>query len=382
GPHSHTNYPWGWAQCGNAPFKWYKQNTHEGGVHVPMIVHWPAGIDAAQRGTLRRQFVNVADIVPTLYELLGVTPPGVFQGRAQLPVTGHSFAHVLAEPEAPASNRLQYFEMVGSRALVAELDGRCWKAVTRHRKGVPFDEDRWELYDLDADASECDDLAAVEPERLTQLVELWWQEAERYGVLPLDDRTIELFRPQPNDHSVHRRDRRYRYRPPMTPLPVAATPSPGGMAWDLAASVTRGADDEGVLYATGNANSGMSIFVQGGRLVVDYNAFGEHTIVESEREVPVGDAVLSVHLRRLQGFTGTLTLAIDGEACGHVELPLMMMMMSSVGASVGQDHGLPVSDRYDGAFAFGGILHQVDIEVGSRANAEDAAQARMEMARQ
>lgn len=382
GPHSHTNYPWGWAQCGNAPFKWYKQNTHEGGVHVPMIVHWPAGIDAAQRGTLRRQFVNVADIVPTLYELLGVTPPDVFQGRPQLPVTGHSFAHVLAAPEAPASNRLQYFEMAGSRALVAELDGRWWKAVTRHHKGVPFDEDRWELYDLDADASECDDLAEAEPERLAQLVEFWWQEAERHGVLPLDDRTIELFRPQPNDRSVHRRDRRYHYRPPMTPLPVAATPSPGGMAWDLTAIVTRGADDEGVLYATGNGNSGMSIFVQGGRLVVDYNAFGEHTIVESERRVPVGDAVLSVHLRRVQGYTGTLTLGIDGDACGHVELPLMMMMMSSVGASVGQDHGLPVSDRYDGAFAFSGVLHQVDIEVGSRANAEDAAQARMEMARQ
>ena len=116
GPRSHTNYPWGWAQCGNSPFKWYKQNTHEGGVHVPLVVHWPAGIDAAQRCTLRRQFVNVADIVPTIYELIGVTPPEVFQGRAQLPVTGHSFAATLADEQAPATNRLQYFEMAGSRS--------------------------------------------------------------------------------------------------------------------------------------------------------------------------------------------------------------------------------------------------------------------------
>ncbi|MBU2134969.1 MAG: arylsulfatase [Alphaproteobacteria bacterium] len=382
GPRSHTNYPWGWAQCGNSPFKWYKQNTHEGGVHVPMIVHWPAGIDAEHHGTLRRQFVNVADIVPTLYELLGVSPPDVFQGRPQLPVTGHSFAHVLDAPDAPASNRLQYFEMAGSRALVAELDGRWWKAVARHQKGASFDDDRWELYDLEADASECDDLAEAEPERLAQLVALWWQEAERHGVLPLDDRTFELFRQQQNDRSVHRRDRRYRYRPPMSPLPVAAAPSPGGMAWDLAASVTRAADDEGVLYATGNANSGMSIFVQGRRLVVDYNAFGEHTIIESQREVPAGQAVLSVHLRRVKGPTGVLTLAIDGEACGQVDLPLMMTMMSSVGASVGEDHGLPVSDRYHGAYPFSGALHQIDIQLGSRASAEDAAQARMEMARQ
>ena len=193
---------------------------------------------------------------------------------------------------------------------------------------------------------------------------------------------MALFRPQPNDRSVHRKDRRYRYRPPMTPLPVAVTPSPGAKAWDLAASVTRTADDEGVLYATGNANSGMSIFVQDRRLVVDYNAFGAHTIIESQREVPVGQSVLSVHLRRLNGPTGVLTLAIDGEACGQVDLPLMMTMVSSVGASIGEDHGLQVSDRYQGAFAFSGDLHQIDIETGSRASAEDSAQARMEMARQ
>ncbi len=119
GPHSHTNYPWGWAQCGNSPFKWYKQNTHEGGVHVPMIVHAPGRIAAEQAGTKRDQFVNVADIVPTIYDLVGVTPPDTYRGIEQLPVTGHSFASVLDEPSAPATNTLQYFEMSGSRALVA-----------------------------------------------------------------------------------------------------------------------------------------------------------------------------------------------------------------------------------------------------------------------
>ena len=123
GPHSHTNYPWGWAQCGNTPFKWYKQNTHEGGVHVPMVVHWPDGVDADQRGTMRRQFVNVSDIAPTIYDLLGVTPPTVYHGVEQMPVTGHSFASVLADAEAPATNRLQYFEISRSRALMAEHEG-------------------------------------------------------------------------------------------------------------------------------------------------------------------------------------------------------------------------------------------------------------------
>ena len=107
GPHSHTNYPWGWAQCGNSPFKWYKQNTHEGGVHVPMIVHYPDRIAADQRGTNRDQFVYVSDVVPTIYDLLGVTPPQTYRGIEQLPVTGHSFAGVVHVPGAPAPNTVQ-----------------------------------------------------------------------------------------------------------------------------------------------------------------------------------------------------------------------------------------------------------------------------------
>ena len=94
GPHSHTNYPWGWAQAGNTPFKWYKQNTHEGGVHVPLIIHWPEGIEESQNGQLRNQFANVSDIAPSIYELLGITPPDTYKGIEQLPVTGHSFAHL------------------------------------------------------------------------------------------------------------------------------------------------------------------------------------------------------------------------------------------------------------------------------------------------
>ena len=113
GPHSHTNYPWGWAQCGNTPFKWYKQNTHEGGVHVPMIVHWPAGLPAGQRGTKRDQFVNVSDIVPTLYELIGITPPDVRAGRAQLSITGASFAAVLHDPDAAGDEHAAVLRDVG-----------------------------------------------------------------------------------------------------------------------------------------------------------------------------------------------------------------------------------------------------------------------------
>ncbi|MEM7271907.1 MAG: arylsulfatase [Actinomycetota bacterium] len=382
GPNSHTNYPWGWAQCGNSPFRWYKQNTHEGGVHVPLVMHWPAGIDAEQHGTLRSQFVNVSDIVPTVYELLGVTPPEVFNGREQLPVTGHSFASVLGDPAAPATNRLQYFEQFGSRALVVEQDGRWWKAVAKHDPGVPFDDDTWELYDLSADHSECNDLAEAEPAKLAELIDLWFAEADRHGVLPLDDRTIQLFRSRPDDRSPHRTDRRYRYRPPITPIPAQASPSPGGRHWALTASVTRGEGGEGVIWAIGNANSGLSVFVQNGRLVLDYNAFDAHTVVESSIPVPADPATVGVRLVRTDRTVGFAELSIDGEVCGTADLPFMMRMISSIGSSVGQDHGQAVSSRYGAPFPFNGILHEVMIDMAHPTGADTETTARSEMSRQ
>jgi arylsulfatase len=386
GPHSHTNYPWGWAHCGNSPFRWYKQNTHEGGVHVPMVVHWPGGLAADQQGSMRRQFVSVSDITPTIYELLGIAAPEVYRGVQQMPVTGRSFAAVLRDPDAPAANTLQYFENAGSRALIAELDGRWWKAVTKHNQGDDFDTEPWELYDLSADPSECNDLAESEPDRLAQLIELWWAEADDHGVLPLDDRTIELFAAHPSDHSPHRLDRRYSYRPPMSPIPSQASASLGGRAFDLTARVTRAEGDDGAIWATGNENSGMSVFVQGDRLVVDYNAFNNHTVVESTLPVPIGDSTLHVHLERDSPTTGWVEVSIDGEACGREMIPFYMRMVSSVGSSVGSDHGSAVSDRYHAPFRFAGELHEVEVQLPVRRSAEARADAaateRSEMSRQ
>ena len=383
GPHSHTNYPWGWAQAGNTPFKWYKQNTHEGGVHVPMIVHWPAGISPDQRGSLRGQFVNVSDIVPTIYEVLGIAAPDVFKGLEQMPITGHSFASVLGDPGASATNSLQYFEMMGSRALVVNQDGRLWKAVCRHIKDADFDTEPWELYDLSDDASECNDLAASHPDKLQELIGLWWYEAERHGVLPLDDRGIELFGARFRERSPHPPSRRYVYRPPMSPIPGQAAAAIGGRNFDLTARVTRGHGDDGVLWATGTENSGISVFIQNGKLVVDYNAFDDHTVVESDIEVPAGDSTLTARFRRGDGQTGWIEVAIDGVDCGRGDTALFMRMISSVGSSIGYDHGSAVSPRYPAPFPFAGTLHEIVIEVANpRADGAAEAEARAEMSRQ
>ncbi len=376
GPNSHTNYPWGWAQAGNTPFKWYKQNTHEGGVHVPLVVHWPTGI--AARGEKRDQYHHVNDIAPTIYEAIGLTAPTVYRGYEQMPVTGTSMLPTFHDGTAPSAKTVQHNEMMGHRSIYA--DG--WKAVTRHIPGVPFEDDTWELYHVDSDRSECHDLAAEMPERVTELVEQWWEEAEAHGVLPLDDRTIELFGARFRPHSPHREDRHYTYRPPMAPLPAQVGASIGGRSWDLDARIDRPVGANGVLYATGTASSGVSVFIQNDHLVFDYNFFGEHYVVDSEHAVPTGPSVVGVKFRRDDpGASATLT--IDGVDSGTLHIPVLMRIISSMGPSVGSDHGSPVSTRYSDPFPFAGTLDRVDIQLVSvRTDAIAASEAREIMGRQ
>ena len=361
GPHSHTNYPWGWAQAGNTPFKWYKQNTHEGGVHVPLIIHWPEGIEESQNGQLRNQFANVSDIAPTIYELLGITPPKIYKGIEQLPVTGHSFAHLLNNSEAESNNKVQYFEMAGSRAIIAE----GWKAVTRHIQGTDYDEEPWELYDLSSDWSECNDLAESNQSKLKELQELWWDEAHKHGVMPLDDRMIELFGSRFREQSPHLPDRKYVYRPPMSPIPAQAAASIGGRSFDITGKVSFKSGERGVLFAYGTENSGISFFVLNDRLMIDYNAFDDHSIIESEATIPNGEVELKAEFRRL-GKNGTIELFINQEPNGTIEVPLYMRMISSVGASIGFDHGSPVSELYKDSFPYSGKLEELEIQLVAR----------------
>jgi arylsulfatase len=378
GPDSHANYPWGWAQAGNTPFKWYKQNTHEGGVHVPLVVHWPNGV--ADAGSVRHQFQYVTDIAPTIYAAAGIEAPATYRGVDQLRIDGTSLLPTFA-PDAPDGEpRVQYFEMMGHRAIYA--DG--WKAVTRHQPGVGFADDTWELYHLAEDPSECTDLAEAMPAKVEELVALWWDEARDNGVLPLDDRTIELFGARFVDRTPHPPYRRYTYRPPMSPLPPQAAAAIAGRSWNLWASIDRAEGQGGVLYAMGNGNSGLSVFVDGDRLVFDYNCFGDHHVAESTMPVPTGESVVGVRFRRT-GSTAVADVVVDGEPCGSVEIPFVMRIISSVGASVGLDYGAPVSERYDDEFPFAGTLRRVDIELvsASRPDTGDAdADQRASMARQ
>jgi arylsulfatase len=380
GPHSHSNYPWGWSQVGNTPFKFYKQNTHEGGIHVPLIIKWPKGVK--DTGSLRDQFHHVNDIVPTIYEAIGITPPDTYRGLEQMPISGVAMNYTFDDKEVKTRKLVQYYEMVGHRGIYAN----GWKAVTRHTPGVSFDDDVWELYHVEADRSETNDLAKQEPDRLNELIALWWEEAENEGVLPLDDRGLELFGINFKKNSPHPESRKYVYRPPMAPLPSQASAAMGGRSWDMEAVVSRGPAEGGVIYATGTENSGFSFYIFDNHLVFDYNFFGEHLVVRSHSELPIGSSVLTCQLRRT-GKAGYAVLLVNGEEVGRIELPFIMRVISSVGPSVAYDHGSPVAfdyaSRRDG-FPFEGDLESVTITLIETKKDPKVAesQARAEMGRQ
>jgi arylsulfatase len=173
----------------NTPLRRYKQNTHGGGIRDPLVISWPNGL--AARGALRHQFCHACDLVPTLLDVVGVKPPATINGVAQMPIEGTSFADSLRDANAPAKATPQYFEMFGHRGLV-QAAGRPWLSI----RGQRFRQDKWELFHLDRDFSETDDLADKEPERLKAMIDGWWRQAEAHQVLPLDDRFAAALRRQ------------------------------------------------------------------------------------------------------------------------------------------------------------------------------------------
>ena len=376
GPHSHSNYPWGWAQAGNSPLRWYKQNTYGGGVRDPLVLHWPAGI--RDQGAIRRQFCHVVDITPTILDITGARAPAEHNGVPQIPIAGASIAPTFADDAAPAPRSIQYFEQMGHRGLWA--DG--WKISTYHEQGKPIDDDEWGLYHLESDFSECHDLAAEQPEKLRELIDAWWVEAGQNGVLPLDDRTIELFGGTPRPGTVHARTD-YVYYPPIAHIPADASPPLGGRSWTVTAEVEVGDGAvEGVLYARGGHNVGHSFFLHDGALQFDYNALGTHTRAAAPVSLTPGRHELVARFDRT-GRAGTLTLAVDGEDLTAVEIPKLVRMLGSTGLDVGRDALSPVVDDYEAPFPFTGTIDRVTFSIRSRADAaEVAATARAELAKE
>ncbi|WP_027014164.1 arylsulfatase [Comamonas composti] len=376
GPNSHSNIPWGWAQAGNSPLKWYKQNTHGGGVRVPMIMHWPGRLSGP--GQTRNQFCHAIDIAPTLFEALGIALPQEVAGVAQMPMHGTSLVATFADAQAGLDRGPQYFEMFGHRAIW--LDG--WKAVTRHKPGTPYEDDDWELYHLDSDFSECRNLAASEPQRLEAMIALWWEQAREHGVLPLDDRGVaELFRASRRPGLPSSRNR-FVYYPPISHIDAASCPS-AARSWRTTVEIDHPAHGgDGALIARGNINSGFVLYIHQGRLHFDYNCFHEHTLARADSQLPPGPHVISLHVERSEDGGAEVQLYVDAAPVASARLPKLLFIVSSMGMDLGRSLS-PVNDDYQAPFAYPGKIHKMVFDIGNQASlGEIKAQMKAEMARQ
>lgn len=372
GPTSHNNYPWGWTMAGNTPFKRWKREVHQGGVADPCIVSWPARL-ASSAGAIRHQFTHATDVLPTVLELVGIEAPEMIDQVPQSHIDGVSFAYLLAPGTEMAEERhnTQYFEMFGSRAIYH----RGWKAVTYHPVGpiygdgldpnASFDEDVWELYDLSSDLSEAHDLAAHHPEKVRELVELWWREAEANDVLPLDNRVLwTLAHPKPDWR--HPRDRfRYFQGGAQVPEPVAANVRNRSHQALVELELPVGVQASGVLLALGSVLGGWSLHFLEGKLRYVHNLYGKHiSAVEANRLLTGGRHKVAFSFQKDDGAGGLVELTIDGEqvASGVIErfTPTGFNGVG-VGLTCGYEWGPAVGEGYKAPHPFNGRILRAEV---------------------
>ena len=375
GPKTYPHYSTGWAQASNTPLKWYKKQVHGGGIRDPLLIRWPARIRDA--GVVRTQYHFIADVMPTILELVDVPAPQVFNGVTQGEMEGTSFAYALLPGGAdePARKTIQYYEQLGSRAIWK--DG--WKAVTRHYEGVDFDDDVWELYHIAEDYSESNDLARAEPDRLREMIELWWGEAKRYNVLPLDDRT----QARKLITAAGRSHRLTVLYPGAARLDRTHTPTINDRSYEIRAYATlTDQSSAGVLLSVGSYFGGMVLYVANRRLLFEYifDTIDTYTL-RSDIEIPLGiRCELRVSFRRSGYRTGVASLAIDGREVASAQLAETWPTSGlTAGLHVGRDGSTPVTDSYPYPFPFTGVLDRVEIEV-DESQAADTGQEQRKLA--
>jgi arylsulfatase A-like enzyme len=408
GPKYFNHYPWGWTFAGNTPFRRWKRETYRGGVSDPFLVHWPAGFTA--KGEIRDQYAHVIDMVPTVLDSLGLVPPAEIRGVSQSPIEGVSFSHSFDDAAAPTRHHTQYFEMFAHRSLYH--DG--WRAVCPFpgtsfaEAGVSFgmlelSEDKlreldatgWELYNVEADPAETVNLADKERAKLIEMIALWYTEAGKYNVLPLDSRGTMRFADERPQIAAERDT--YVYFPNTQSVPENVAVKVLNRAHSITVNADLNAEDEGVLACHGSNVGGYTLFVQDGKLHYAHNYVGAQEFrVSSDQPVPPGRHTLRYEfeptgapdLRAGKGTPGVAKLFIDDEQVGQAQFPVTIPLALGLGSgfAVGRNPGSSVSAMYAPPFAFTGTIDTVTVSVAvdSQHDPEEAkkAEARVAMARQ
>jgi arylsulfatase A-like enzyme len=363
----------GWAVALDAPFSYTKQvGSDFGGTRNGMIVHWPKGIKA--KGDLRTQFTHVIDVAPTVYEICGIPSPKVVNGIPQDPIEGTSMAYSFTDPKAAEQHTVQYFEMFGNRAIYA--DG--WLARTIHRPAWrpqplhKLQDDVWDLYDTRTDFSLANNLAAQHPDKLEELQKKFLVEAEKYHVLPIDDRVLE----RTNAAAVGRptvmegRNKMVLHEG-MVALGTDIFIDLRNKSYKITAKIDVPSSANGSLICQGGRFGGLSLLMREGRPAFAYNFLGlESTVIQADKVIPAGKHTLVYEFAYAgggMGKGGVGTLTVDGVKIGEGELKRTQPGIFSVDdlADVGVDLGTPVTD-YGRGSKFTGKIEEIVVEIGGK----------------
>jgi arylsulfatase len=391
GPKTYNHYPNGWAMAFNTPFKMWKRYELNGGTADPCIISWPKGIKA--RGEIREQYHHAIDLVPSILDLAGVDPPETIAGHVQRPFDGVSMRYSFDHATMPSARPTQFYSMLGSRGIWH--DG--WKAVTTHPTisgWGHFGRDTWELYHTDEDRSELHDLAAQEPERLQELINLWYAEAGANGAFPLDDRSAVEIITTPRPLLSPPRNR-YVYYPGVAEVPESQAVNLRNRSYIIAALVDipqPGA--KGVLFAHGSRFGGHALYVKDNRLHYVYNFVGsfEQKIVATD-DVPTGEnLVLSANFDKdgedPPGVSAGILSLYHGDAKvgeGRIRTQPGKFSIAGEGLCVGRDSGEPVTDDYPGTPPWpftGGTIRRVAVDVSGEPYVELEREAVAMLARE
>jgi arylsulfatase len=365
--HSFSDAPSGWTQASNTPFRLWKADPNaEGGTHQPLIVFYPNKI---REPGIRNQYGHVIDIAPTIYELTGAKVPEVIKGYRQKPIEGTGLYYSIDNAQAANRHTVQYYELFGKRAIVK--DG--WKASVFHKAGADFNDDVWELYNLNEDFNERIDIAAKYPEKLNELQALFDSEAEKYNIYPLIDR-VAGSRSGGRKRSVYGLADKIVLYPGIDQQLTYSGPQFQSESFTITADVElRTKGEQGVLFATGSEFDGLSLFIKDGKFQVAHNTGTIVRYLESTIPVPLGKSKLKLEFnyvapdknaRDRNAPAGTEAIYINEQKAGerNVMASEGYIAVYKDGIDVGLDRNSPVSDHYKVPFAFTGKLNHVVIE--------------------
>jgi arylsulfatase A-like enzyme len=372
GPNAYNHFPVGWAWAMNTPFQWGKQiASHFGGTRNPVVISWPARIK--DKGGVRGQFHHVIDLAPTILEAAHVTAPMELNGVPQKPIEGISMMYSFDDSNARERRHTQYFEMFGNRALYHE----GWIAVARHGRlpwenagSYDFDRDKWELYDIEHDFSEGTDVSAQHPDKLKELQDMFWVEAERYNVLPLDDRFIERADPSLRPSLIEGRTS-FTYYPGATRIPESSAVNTKNKSHTITATIEMPKEGgDGVIVAAGGIVGGYTLYVKDRKPVYEYNWFSQARYkVAGSDPLPQGPAMIRVEFASDGGVGkgGNVRLFVNDKqvAEGHLDKTVPGRFSADETFDIGMDTGSPVSTAYKSPNVFTGTINKVTFELGA-----------------